>query len=131
MAKQPWVTPEELKEYTSFEDVKKCSDIKLRVMIQRATNRIINYTHNSFCYSENDSEKEVPDAIKNIAILVAEALSHNEHIVTMKRIKSETYDDYAYTAEYQEISIDDILADIPEMYLKSSNGTISFEMFKL
>ena len=36
MVERPWVTPEELKEYTEFEEVKNRADSKLKIDISRA-----------------------------------------------------------------------------------------------
>lgn len=41
MAERPWVTPEELKEYTEFEEVKNRADSKLKIDISRAESSII------------------------------------------------------------------------------------------
>ena len=75
MAERPWVTPEELKEYTEFEEVKNRADSKLKIDISRAV------------------------------LLIAEAYAHNAVEQTKVRLKSETFDDYSYTAESSIIDV--------------------------
>lgn len=53
MAERPWVTPEELKEYTEFEEVKNRADSKLKIDISRAESWVIDYCNNRF----DDPEK--------------------------------------------------------------------------
>lgn len=48
MAERPWVTPEELKEYTEFEEVKNRADSKLKIDISRAESWVIDYCNNRF-----------------------------------------------------------------------------------
>ena len=131
MVKTPWVEASELRTFTSFEDVKSRSDFQLEVFIQRATNRIVNYTHHRFDNGETDGVTEVPSAIKTVCILIAEALAHNDTLTSSRRVKSESYDDYSATYESSTISVDDLLSDIPEEYVKSHNGNIKFDLFKL
>ena len=97
MAERPWVTPEELKEYTEFEEVKNRADSKLKIDISRAESWVINYCNNRF----DDPEKypEIPENVKTAVLLIAEAYAHNAVEQTKVRLKSETFDDYSYTAE--------------------------------
>lgn len=44
MAKRPWATPEDVKNYTEYPSVKKRSDSKIAVDITRAEQYIISYT---------------------------------------------------------------------------------------
>lgn len=62
MAERPWVTPEELKEYTEFEEVKNRADSKLKIDISRAESWVIDYCNNRF----DDPEKypEIPENVK-------------------------------------------------------------------
>ena len=93
MAERPWVTPEELKEYTEFEEVKNRADSKLK----------IDYCNNRF----DDPEKypEIPENVKTAVLLIAEAYAHNAVEQTKVRLKSETFDDYSYTAESSIIDV--------------------------
>ena len=75
MAERPWVTPEELKEYTEFEEVKNRADSKLKIDISRAESWVIDYCNNRF----DDPEKypEIPENVKTAVLLIAEAYAHN------------------------------------------------------
>ena len=103
MAKRPWVTPQEVREYTDFPEVKERDDKKLAVDILRAEHWVINYCNNRF----DDDEKfpEVPEPVKTAVILLAEAYAHNAVEVTKARLKSETFDDYSYTAKSATVDI--------------------------
>lgn len=59
MADRPWVTPEEVREYSEIPAVQKRSDARLKVDIARAEQYVITYTHNTF----KDVE-EVPQSVK-------------------------------------------------------------------
>ena len=82
MAERPWVTPEELKEYTEFEEVKNRADSKLKIDISRAESWVIDYCNNRF-----DDPEKYPEIPENV------------------RLKSETFDDYSYTAESSIIDV--------------------------
>lgn len=103
MAERPWVTPEELKEYTEFEEVKNRADSKLKIDISRAESWVIDYCNNRF----DDPEKypEIPENVKTAVLLIAEAYAHNAVEQTKVRLKSETFDDYSYTAESSIIDV--------------------------
>ena len=75
MAERPWVTPEALKEYTEFEEVKNRADSKLKIDISRAESWVIDYCNNRF----DDPEKypEIPENVKTAVLLIAEAYAHN------------------------------------------------------
>ena len=111
MAERPWVTPEELKEYTEFEEVKNRADSKLKIDISRAESWVIDYCNNRF----DDPEKypDIPENVKTAVLLIAEAYAHNAVEQTKVRLKSETFDDYSYTAESSII-----LPGIPAMCRK-------------
>ena len=103
MAERPWVTPEELKEYTEFEEVKNRADSKLKIDISRAESWVIDYCNNRF----DDPEKypDIPENVKTAVLLIAEAYAHNAVEQTKVRLKSETFDDYSYTAESSIIDV--------------------------
>ena len=103
MAERPWATPEELKEYTEFEEVKNRADSKLKIDISRAESWVIDYCNNRF----DDPEKypEIPENVKTAVLLIAEAYAHNAVEQTKVRLKSETFDDYSYTAESSIIDV--------------------------
>lgn len=100
MAIQPWVTPQEVKAYTEYPTVQSREDTKLQVDIARAEQYVVLYTNNQF-----GSMDAVPPTVKTAVILIAEAYAFNS-CVAAREIKSETFDDYSYTAETQSINIE-------------------------
>ncbi len=113
MAKRPWVTPKEVKNYTSYDEVKQRVKRKLEMDIFRAEQKVIAITHNDF--SDDEKYPEIPQEIKTAVILIAEAFAKNTVESTRQRLTSETFDDYSYTAEASTVEIsgldiDDLLA---------------------
>lgn len=109
--KRPWITPKDVKNYTSHQEIKKRPDEKLAFDIARAELKIIHITNNKF-----EEYEELPEAVKIATILVAEAYAKNGIEATKKNIKSETFDDYAYTVEsslidLSSLDLDELLAD--------------------
>lgn len=100
---RPWIFPEDVKEYTELEDVKERDDNKLRFDIIRAEQRIIKITNNRF---DNEEYTELPESVRMAVILIAEAYAKNTVEATRRQIKSETFDDYSYTAESAVIDLD-------------------------
>ena len=92
MASRPWVTPQEVRDYSENEDVQQRSDGRLSVDIARAEQYVMTYTHNKF--NKCDA---VPEAVKTAVLLLAESYGRNA-VISAKGIKSETLDDYSYTA---------------------------------
>ena len=86
MAKRPWVTPQEVREYSEIPAVQNRTDARLTVDIARAEQYVITYTHNTF-----EDLEEVPQEVKTAVILLAEAYGHNSVIVS-RDVKSETFD---------------------------------------
>ncbi len=112
MAARPWVTPEDVRQYTSHEDVSNRPDEKLVFDISRAELKVIAKTNNSF----GEEYPEIPDPVKMAVILLAEAYAKNSVEATKKRIRSETFDEYSYsvesgTVDIDNLDIDDLLAD--------------------
>lgn len=105
MAARPWVKPQEVKEYTEFQEVKDRDDKKLTVDIARAEHWVINYCNNRF---DDEKYSTIPEPVKTAVILLAEAYAHNAVEVTRARLKSETFDDYSYTAESAVLSVKDL-----------------------
>lgn len=114
MAERPWVTPQELKEYSEIPAVQQRSEMRLAVDISRAEQYVITYTHNSFA-----EVKELPQAVKTAVLILAEAYGHNS-VIAAKEFESETYDDYSYTSKSSEISIQALdLAALLDDFVKS------------
>ena len=131
MAARPWVTPEEVKAYTSQEDVQNRPDEKLAFDISLAELKVIAKTNNNF----EDEEKypEIPEPVKMAVILLTEAYAKNAVEATRKQVKSETFDDYSYTAESSTIDIEALdLDDLLGPYvLTTGRGKTVMRMRKL
>lgn len=100
MAVRPWVTPQEVRDYTEIKSVQERSDTRIAIDISRAEQYVISYTNNDF----SDYE-EIPQNVKTAVILLAETYGYNS-VVSAKEVTSETFDDYSYTAENNTISFD-------------------------
>lgn len=94
MATRPWVTPQEVKDYTEIKSVQSRTDARVAVDISRAEEYVISYTNNRF---DTEEYTTIPAAVKTAVILLAEAYGFNSHI-SSKEVKSESFDDYSYTA---------------------------------
>lgn len=127
MASRPWVTPDEVREYSEIPAVQKRSDARLTVDISRAEQYIITYTHNTF-----ESAEEIPTGVKTAVIILAEAYAHNA-IVAAKEVKSETFDDYSYTAETTQISVEalDLAALLDDYVITEPRNGVTLRMRKL
>lgn len=126
MAQRPWVMPEEVKEYSEIPAIQQRNDARLMVDIARAEQYVITYTHNSF------KEEELPQTVKTAVLILAEAYGHNS-IIAAREIKSEAYDEYTYTTETNQISIEALdLAALLDDYVKAEprNG-VTLRMRKL
>lgn len=126
MTERPWVTPQEVREYSEVPAVQQRSDTRLKVDIARAEQYVLTYTHNSF------KNEELPQAVKTAVLILAEAYGHNS-VIAAGEIKSETYDEYTYTTETKQISIEALdLAALLDDYVKTEprNG-VTLRMRKL
>lgn len=98
MAVRPWVTPQDIRDYTDRQSVKDRTDAKLSIDISRAEQYVISYTHNRF----EDPEKypELPEPVKTAVILIAESYAAYAADLGTRTgtLKSESFDDYSYTA---------------------------------
>lgn len=131
MATRPWVTPAQVKAYTSQADVANRPDEKLAFDIARAELKVISKTNNDF--AESEKYPEIPDPVKMAVTLLAEAYAKNAVEATRKQKKSETFDDYSYTAESSTIDIGSL--DIDDMLapyvVASGRGKTFLRMRKL
>ncbi len=126
MAERPWVTPQEVREYSEIPAVQQRSDTRLKVDIARAEQYVLTYTHNSF------KNEELPQAVKTAVLILAEAYGHNSAIVAGE-IKSETYDEYTYTTETKQISIEalDLVALLDDYVKTEPRNGVTLRMRKL
>ena len=108
MASRPWATPEDIKAYTDYQEVLGRDSRKLESDIARAEMKVIGITNNRF----GDKEyPELPEPVRMAVILIAEAYAKNAMERGKRRIKSETFDDYSYTVESAEVSLDGLDLD--------------------
>jgi len=94
MAESPWVTPAEVKAYSDRPEIAARADTKLAVDISRAEAYVKAYTNNTF---PSEKYPTIPEEVKTAVILLAE----NYGVGSVKGtggMKSETFDDYSYTA---------------------------------
>lgn len=127
MAERPWVTAQEVREYSETAAVQQRSDARLTVDIARAEQYIITYTHNSF-----ENCEEIPSAVKTAVLILAEAYAHNA-VSTSKEVKSETFDDYSYTSEGSSISLEtlDLAALLDDYIITEPRQSVTLRMRKL
>ena len=121
MAVRPWATPEEVREYSDIKAVQERTDERIAVDISRAEQYVISYTNNDFSGYER-----IPQNVKTAVILLAEAYGYNT-VVSSKEFKSETFDDYCYTAESKEIRAENLdVEPLLKEYIrvKPKNGVI-------
>lgn len=128
MVNRPWVTPQEVKEYTEYPSVQSRADAKLSVDIARAEQYVIAFTNNKF-----EDLEEIPQSVKTAIILVAEAYAFNACIAA-REMKSEQFDDYSYTAA-DTVAIDldtlDIAPLLEEYTVEKPRNGVTLRMRKL
>lgn len=133
MAERPWAMPEDVKSYTDFEDVLNRADIKLKKDISRAEIYVLSYTNNKDLL-DNTIYPDIPEEVKTAVIILAEAYGHNA-VEKTKTLKSETFDDYSYTAESNSIdlnSVYDEIATLLEDFKKAKpNNLVNMSLRKL
>lgn len=128
MAKRPWATPDDVREYTDRENVRARTDAKIAVDITRAEQYVIAYTNNDFA----DAEKfpEIPDPVKTAVILLAEHYGFTARSGGM--MKSETYDDYSYTAaEGTLVDLLDLRPLLDSFVVTTPKGGVTMKLRKL
>ncbi len=128
MAARPWVTPEEVKAYSEYKTVQGRAAAKLEVDIARAEQYVINFANNPF----GDGYASVPSPVKTAVILIAESYAHNA-VEATKELKSETYDDYSYTAESTVVDVNSLdIGSLLEGYvIAQATGTVTMRMRRL
>lgn len=129
MVKRPWVFPDEVKEYSSYADVKDRDDEKLEIDIIRAEQAVIAYTNNKL---DGEEYTELPKNIRTAVILLAENFAHTAFQAS-RAYKSETLDDWSYTSNDTQLSISDLgLESLLDEYKQAaSSGNLFFRLRKL
>lgn len=133
MAERPWVTPDEVKEYTEIEAVKNRADAKLAVDISRAEQYIITYTHNRFTQYD-----DIPSPVKTAVILLAEVYASYANYLKATSggtFKSESFDDYSYStgdSTLEElVSALDLAALLDDYVMTQASGNVTMRMRRL
>lgn len=133
MATRPWVLPKEVKAYTDIEAVQQRKKEKLEMDIARAEQYVITYTRNRF-----EGYTEIPAPVRTAVILLAEAYA--SYANQLKKtgggaVKSETFDDYSYTAgegTFEDfVKALDLAALLDDFVIKQASGTITMRMRRL
>ena len=96
MATRPWVTPQEIRDYTDHSKVQTRSEEKLKVDIARAELRVINYTHTNF--ADEKKYPAIPEPVRLAVILLAEMYASASTEIEKSNYRSESFDEYSYTA---------------------------------
>lgn len=127
MATRPWVTPQEVKEYSEVKAVQERSDARLTVDIARAEQYVLTLTHNDFHEYE-----EIPAAVKTAVLILAETYAHNSVNVS-RDVESETFDDYSYKANSSTVSIDslDLAALLDDYVINEPKNGVNMRLRKL
>lgn len=133
MAMRPWITPQEVRDYSGYKEVQDRTDAQLAVDITKAEAYVIRYTKRTFNGIEADgSPEKLPEEVKTAVILLAEMYAYNAAIRQV-RMKSETFDDYSYTVDTSMIDIDSLGLDgLLDAYVDdTARGDMFFRMRKL
>ena len=129
--KRPWIEPQQIREYTSSQNVEARTDSQLAYDIARAEKYVIFHTHNRF--DSEEYESGLPSDVAMAVILLAEAYA--KKAITQKEgsMKSETFDDYSYTVD-TETDIADSLGlgtMLAEYVLPEDRGKVVMNLRKL
>ena len=127
MAARPWATPADVKAYSDHPEIAERADAKLAVDISRAEAYVIAYTNNKF-----ETVDVIPGEVKTAVMLLAENYGTSAAKGIGGSMKSETFDDYAYTAA--EGSLIEILGLGPllDAYaIAEGKGAVSMKLRKL
>ena len=139
---RPWVSPQEVINYTEINAVKERDPDKLAVDISRAEQYVINYTHNDF--SADAYTDLIPDPVRTAIIMLAELYAKQaiigarraDYRVAKNGVKSETFDDYSYSfgdGSSMDTGIESLdLSPLLDAYILSqASGKLFFRMRKL
>lgn len=133
MAERPWVLPKDVKAYTDIDAVQQRKEEKLEMDIARAEQYVITYTHNKFTDCT-----EIPAPVRTAVILLAEAYA--SYANQLKKtgggaVKSETFDDYSYTAgegTFEDfVKALDLAALLDDYVIKQASGNVTMRMRRL
>lgn len=133
MAERPWVLPKEVKAYTDIEAVQQRKKEKLEVDIARAEQYVITYTRNRF-----EAYDKIPGPVRTAVILLAEAYASYSNQLKKTgggAVKSETFDDYSYTAgegTFEDmVKALDLAALLDDFVVPQASGNMTMRMRRL
>lgn len=128
MPARPWVTPEEVKEYSIEPCVSDRTDARLKMDISRAESYILAYTRNKSLL-DDDKYPTIPGDIKNAVIILAEYYG----VQSVKRgYTSESFDDYSYSKDVTtavDISLLGLEYLLDDYIVSEGSGKITLEAF--
>lgn len=101
---RPWITANDLSKFSNHKEVIETNSVRTTVLISIAESKIINYCNHDF--SDTEKYPSIPEDVKNATLLLADALIYNDNLQNNVSIKSQTFDDYSYTAEESAVLID-------------------------
>ena len=108
MANRPWILPHDVRDYTTNPAVQARKHERLAVDIARAEQYVITYCGHDF--SDPKAYPELPDPVRTATLLIAELYAANAEAEATGRslLKSETNDDYSYTAQDIQTALDNL-----------------------
>lgn len=133
MAQRPWVTSNEIRDWSERQSVKNRNDEKLAIDISRAEAYVINYTRNQF-YDEK-RYPNLPEPVRIAVLMLAEQYAANsaEFSTGVGTFRSESFDDYSYTLADTAFKIDNLdLGPLLDEFIDSTGkGNMTMKMRKL
>lgn len=130
----PWVIPDDVRNYTESSEVKARTDDKLKIDIARARQYVISYTNNRF--DDNiDRCFKIPETVRTAVILLSEyyAVKSIDN-GKLGNYKSETFDDYSYTlSDTENLSIDSLGIEplLEDYIIAKTKDAVSMKLRKL
>ena len=135
MATRPWITTQEVRDWTERQAVKDRSCDKLKVDIFRAEQYVITYTRNTF--SDFNRWPSIPDQVRIAVLILAEQYAANAANPGTGAgggaFKSERFDDYSYTLADTDFQIDNLkLGALLDEFIENQNpGNVVMKLRKL
>jgi hypothetical protein len=127
---RPWITPEDVREYSASDKVKQRTDQQLKTDIMRAESYVIYHTHNRFDDEKYDSG--IPEDVVMAVTLLAEAYALKSINQINGVMSSETFDDYSYTMDTDTDLIDSLqLGPMLDPYVLKDSGKVIARLRKL
>jgi hypothetical protein len=127
---RPWVTPEQVREYSISDKVKERTDQQLKADIMRAESYVIYHTHNQF--KDKIYDQGIPEDVAMAVILLAEGYALTSVNQVNGAMASESFDDYSYTMDTDVDLIERLqLGPMLAPYVLTDNGKVIMRLRKL